>query len=258
VCPAETEVPLTGGWFGSVVRVGDTVRRATGPWTPAVHALLRYLEAAGFAYSPRVLGIDSAGREVLSYIEGRAAHTRWPRVLRAGAGLRAYGRVLAEYHAVVSGFMPPADAAWRTGARAPGRGEIILHGDFAPWNTVWRRGGLAGVIDWDFAEPGRPILDVAYAALYGVPLHHQAATNLGRQRPDIRHRLRLFCHAAGGYAPGEVLEAVVEVEADEQNRLEGLGRRGIEPWKTFVEKGELEWLAACQDWLSDNRAALLS
>jgi len=25
----------------AVVRVGDTVRRATGPWTPAIHALLR-------------------------------------------------------------------------------------------------------------------------------------------------------------------------------------------------------------------------
>ena len=26
-----------------VVRVGDTVRRTAGPWTPAVHGLLRYI-----------------------------------------------------------------------------------------------------------------------------------------------------------------------------------------------------------------------
>ena len=28
----------------SVVRIGDTVRRTAGRWTPAVHGLLRYLE----------------------------------------------------------------------------------------------------------------------------------------------------------------------------------------------------------------------
>jgi hypothetical protein len=39
----EPEVPLTGGDMTAVVRVGDTVRRTAGPWTPAVHALLRQL-----------------------------------------------------------------------------------------------------------------------------------------------------------------------------------------------------------------------
>ncbi|HKF74825.1 MAG TPA: hypothetical protein VKF59_01675 [Candidatus Dormibacteraeota bacterium] len=46
---------LPGGFVNAVVRVGSTVRRSTGPWTPAVHALLRHLEAAGFAESPSVL-----------------------------------------------------------------------------------------------------------------------------------------------------------------------------------------------------------
>ena len=36
-----TEIPLGGGNVsGGVVRIGDTVRRPAGPWTPAVHALL--------------------------------------------------------------------------------------------------------------------------------------------------------------------------------------------------------------------------
>ena len=34
------EQPLTGGNVAAgVVRVGDTVRRPSGPWTPAVHTL---------------------------------------------------------------------------------------------------------------------------------------------------------------------------------------------------------------------------
>ena len=34
-----------------VVRIGDRVYRPAGPWTPAVQALLRHLEGAGFPYS---------------------------------------------------------------------------------------------------------------------------------------------------------------------------------------------------------------
>jgi hypothetical protein len=49
-----TEIPLDGGNMSSgVVRVGDTVRRPAGPWTPTVHALLGHLHAAGFRGAPR-------------------------------------------------------------------------------------------------------------------------------------------------------------------------------------------------------------
>lgn len=35
-----SEIPLGGGNVsGGVVRIGDTVHRPAGPWTPAVHAL---------------------------------------------------------------------------------------------------------------------------------------------------------------------------------------------------------------------------
>src|SRR5205823_1806197 len=65
------EVPLAGGDVtAGVVRVGATVRRPVQPQTPAVHAFLRHLEAAGFEGAPRVLGIDGQGREVLSFVPG--------------------------------------------------------------------------------------------------------------------------------------------------------------------------------------------
>jgi hypothetical protein len=62
---------LTGGRITQgVVRVGNTVRRPTGAYTPFVHSLLCHLEESGFEGAPRVLGIDEQGREVLTFIEG--------------------------------------------------------------------------------------------------------------------------------------------------------------------------------------------
>ena len=68
----EAEIPLPGGNVGGTVRVGATVRRPTGPWTPAVHALLDHLNGAGLDSIPEVLGIDDRDREILTYLPGRA------------------------------------------------------------------------------------------------------------------------------------------------------------------------------------------
>src|SRR5882757_4970271 len=68
----EAEIALPGGNIGGAVRVGSTVRRPTGPWTPAVHGLLNHLAAAGLAGVPRVLGFDDRGREILDFLPGEA------------------------------------------------------------------------------------------------------------------------------------------------------------------------------------------
>jgi hypothetical protein len=80
VCPrgpgcrqtGEVEIRLDGGNAGGAVRAGDTVRRAAGPWTPSVHALLAHLAGRGFAGSPRPLGVDEQGREVLTFLAGES------------------------------------------------------------------------------------------------------------------------------------------------------------------------------------------
>ena len=59
----ESEIPLHDTSNRRVVRVGRTVRRPVYPWSPAIHALLKHLEAVRFPFSPRFLGIDDQGRE---------------------------------------------------------------------------------------------------------------------------------------------------------------------------------------------------
>src|SRR5919112_1630192 len=110
------EVKLTGGFFSEVVRVGDTVRRSTGPWTPAVHALLRHLEAVGFDGAPRVLGVDEQGREVLTFIEGDVlgggrewqpgTPTPWPRWAQSEACLVESATLLRSLHEAAASFVP--------------------------------------------------------------------------------------------------------------------------------------------------------
>jgi len=55
---SQVEQILHGGNTSVVVRVGDTVRRRTGRWTPAVHALLAHLTSVGFADAPTVIDWD--------------------------------------------------------------------------------------------------------------------------------------------------------------------------------------------------------
>ena len=65
------EVPLDRGRTTTgVVKVGETVRRPIGQHSDFVHELLTELEEMKFPYSPRLLGIDESGREILTFIEG--------------------------------------------------------------------------------------------------------------------------------------------------------------------------------------------
>src|SRR3712207_2187978 len=108
----EIEQRFEDGNITAVVRVGDTVRRATGPWTPAIHALLLHLEARGFDGAPRVLGRDPVGREVLSYLAGRTAPASLDN-LRSDDVLAAVARLTRCYHDVAASFVAPAGAAWQ-------------------------------------------------------------------------------------------------------------------------------------------------
>lgn len=210
----DDEVPLPGGSMTPVVRVGATVRRPTGPWTEPVHALLRYLEGAGFAEAPRPVGTDEHGREVLTYLDGAAGVPPFPRGLFADDTLVRVARLLRRYHDVSAGFVPDPGAPWRRLPGAPTSGPVICHNDLAWWNLVFASPGTGvageapggrrgcrpvGLIDWDFAAPGPPEWDVAMAVWRLVPLYgDDDCRALGWPVPDNRGlRLRMFCDAYG-------------------------------------------------------------
>lgn len=253
------EVALTGGNVSTVTRVGDTVRRTAGAWTPAVHALLRHLERVGFAHAPRALGMDDRGREVLSYIEGQVFQYPMPACVWTDATLIAAARLLRAYHDAQRGFEPPAAAQWRVAPGAPTRGPIICHNDVAPYNTVFVNQRPIAMIDWDFAAPGPALWDVAYAAWFFAPLTDDSSILPG----DKPRRLRLFCDTYGLLADerGRLLATIRRRQQVAYDTLRVWGLAGVpgfaEMWRTGHAEAKLRDIAALdRDW--DALAAALA
>ena len=160
----DSEIALSGGNVNAgVVRVGATVRRQLTPASTAVHALLRHLEAEGFAGSPRLRGIDAEGREILTFFPGETGIP--PAIWQHDAPLVAVATLLRQYHDATVAFVPPVSAHWAYTYPDRTRHEVICHNDFAPYNMVFNDGIPYAVIDFDLAGPGPRLRDIAYAGV---------------------------------------------------------------------------------------------
>ncbi|MDX6438977.1 MAG: hypothetical protein QOF45_1560 [Gaiellaceae bacterium] len=252
-----TEEVLHGGDVTMVVKVGDTVRRETGPWSPAVHALLRHFERVGFDGAPRFLGIDEQGREILAFAEGQPALAPVPADDQVVWEL---GLLLRRMHEAQSGFEPPPDAQWQHFPGEEATGEVICHDDLFWTNIVFRDGLPAVLIDWDLAKPAPRLADVARAASYWAPLILDSIAEEWGLPTDRRgERLRLLCDSYGleAHEREGLLDEVVRRRqlGYEAHRIWG----GIERragWREMWDEGSAERFTANMRWLEDNRGEL--
>lgn len=178
----DDEEILAGGNSTVVTRAGGTVRRGTGPWTPAVHELLAALRAAGITEVPTALGLDELGREILTYLPGDAAHYPLPEWVWNVSILRRAGALLRRIHDASAG-LARLELEWQLPTHEPA--EVVCHNDVAPYNMLFEHGNLTGLIDFDTSSPGPRIWDVAYLAYRLVPL----GENGGSAAPQGRDRL---------------------------------------------------------------------
>jgi hypothetical protein len=151
----DEEAPLGGGATSAgIVRIGDTVRRPRSRASELVRDVLLHLERAGFDAAPRWLGVDDEGRAILTFVDGDTFTDRGrmhpyigdppDRITFSDEQVAAVMHLLRRYHDAFAG-------------------EVICHGDFGPWNLVWRDELPVAVIDFDSVHPGDPAEDVAYA-----------------------------------------------------------------------------------------------
>jgi Ser/Thr protein kinase RdoA (MazF antagonist) len=244
VSSLEPEQVLDGGnTSGPVVRIGGTVRKSAGPWTPAVDALLSHLHDRGFTGAPRPLGRDEQGRQILEYVPGQMAIDLPPLDIE---GLHRVGRLIRELHDACETFDPPPQARWNV-LFPPDRRDLMCHYDLAPWNLVIAEGRWA-FIDWDGAGPGSRLWDLAYAMTGFVPLH-----GTGDPAADAP-RLRAI---ADGYAltatQREELPPLIARRTRAMfNLLRDSADTGEQPWARLYTEGHADYWGPAADYIDRN------
>jgi hypothetical protein len=267
VSDVERRLPVPGS-HGEQSRASlraGVIYRDPGSWSPAVLALLRHLERAGFTGAPRVVGSGFAadGREMVSYIEGSSPHPRaWPEDAVGGVG-----RLLAGLHAAGATFVPAPDAAWKPwfGRGLPGSRPVFGHCDTGPWNIVAVGGQPAALIDFEFAGPVDAIWDLAQAAWQNAQLHDDDIAER-YDLPDAAARARQLKLILDGYGlPRRDRDDFVDkmiTFAVHDARAEAVGA-GVTPEAVsattptgYPYAWAITWRARSASWMLTNRTLL--
>ncbi|MDF2958649.1 MAG: aminoglycoside phosphotransferase [Paenibacillus sp.] len=241
----------------SVSCKNNVVLRPAAKWSASVHDLLRHLESVGFQEAPRVVGtgFDSDGRETIGYMEGEFVHPGpW-----SDEGLVKVGQLLRKLHDAAASFEPAADAEWQPWflRGLGGKRRVIGHGDVAPWNMVTRDGMPVALIDWEYAGPIDPMIELARVCWLFPQLHDDDVAEMAALPPlDIRARqLRLLVDAYGVPADQRhiLLDHIVEVAVCET------AEEAIEKNVTPDSYGPLwgfAWKSRAAAWILRHRSVL--
>jgi Phosphotransferase enzyme family len=190
---------------GGVVRVGDHVLRPSNPHSTSIHRMLQSLAEAGFTSASVPVGIDPDGRERLVFIPGDVAIPPYPTWVQSDDALRSIARLLRRMHDVSTTVPFELDSTWSSEMADPLGGEVFCHNDVCLENVVFRDGVAVGLLDFDFAAPGRRGFDLASFARMCVPIDDdEHAARLGWMKADRPSRLRLVCDEYGLDGPGRV------------------------------------------------------
>lgn len=243
----------------AVTRRGAVVLRPAGPWTPAVHALLRHLEQAGFAAAPRLSGSGLAadGREALCYVEGELVH---PGPWRDDAAAEV-GRLLRRLHTATASFRPAPGHRWQPWfLREIGGGpRVISHGDLAPWNIITRGGWPVALVDWEYAGPVAPLTELARVCWLTAQLHDDDVAALVHLPPLAARARQLRCiadaYGASAAQRRALLPRIIEV-AVRETAQEAIDARLTPDSRDPAPLWGLAWRARAAGWMLRHRATL--
>lgn len=232
------------GNAGAVVRDGDHVLRPSNRHTATIHAFLRFLRDEGFEAATEPIGVDPDGRERYTFIPGDVAVPPYPAWAETDMALATAAVLLRRLHDVSARYAAPPDATWSAELADPRAGSVpatdlvICHNDVCPENLVYRNQVAIGMLDFDFAAPGRRVHDLATFARMNVPIDSdEDAALLGRSGPFApARRLRIVADAYG-LPPGraEFLEALADGVERSGEFLQRRLDEGNEAFRQMVE-----------------------
>ncbi|MBZ2197522.1 phosphotransferase [Occultella gossypii] len=263
----QPEVPLLGGDVSDgLVRKGATVRRPRGGHSPAVEAYLAHLEATGFDGAPRFLGIDAAGREVVTFVDGemggRPVH-RWAVTEDVLVDLAVLQRRL---HDVSADVPLPDGVSWPERIEFDGvprvfdAPDVIGHNDVTIENVIFSEGRPVALIDFDMAGPSTRLLDVATTLLYWAPVRPPERRDPALADVDTGRRMRIFAEAYG-LDRSERLHLVEVLDrrfARSYLAMEHAARTKGGGWARMWDEGVGETILVTHAWLLEEREALSS
>jgi len=264
---SQAEIPLLGGDVTEgIVRAGDTVRRPLNANSPFIHALLSHLEAVGFTGAPRFLGIDAAGREVLSFIEGEVAGRPRPPWIGDEERLVSVARLVRAYDDAAATFVPaegikPVDGFGEDAGIPPApphEPELIGHVDITPENVVFRDARAFALIDFDLAKPATRADEMFNVMLWWGPLSDPQDVEPLLRGLDVPRRCRMLADAYG--MSGADRARVIEVAILRTRRAWYLMKRRAERdgggWQRMWDEGAGDIIKRREAWLDKNAAAL--
>lgn len=187
----------------AVTRSGAHVLRPSNAYTPTIHRFLQSLAATGFVGASVPVGVEADGRERLWFIEGKVALVPYPPWAQTDDALASIAVLMRRFHDAARSFEVRPGERWSDEMADPEGGPIVCHNDVCLENVVFRAGEAIGLLDFDFAAPGRPEFDLACFARMCVPIDDEDSRARFGWHPsgDLPSRLRLVADAYGLTAP---------------------------------------------------------
>jgi Phosphotransferase enzyme family len=256
---------LSDGKVGTagVVRIGNMVRRRPGPGAVSIHRLLSLMTSTTLEFPKPLLLGDSV--EDLTFVPGDTARLTWDSWMQTDDVLVSVASSLRALHDLTRPFAETIDGPWWRWERPDGElfepreaFDVIRHGDPWPANIVFRNGAVVGWIDFDLAQPGRAIDDVAALAKHWVPLMSDARAQAhGWLLPvDRARRLRLLADAYGldASSRAELLDAAIDFAITTAISHRRWAAAGQPSFSVMVARGVTDAIEADGRWLAAHRS----
>jgi aminoglycoside phosphotransferase (APT) family kinase protein len=205
--------------------------------------------------------VQTDGFERLVFIEGDVPVPPFPTWAQTNYALASMTELMYSFHEA-SSKVPLGQGTWSDELADPQGGLMICHNDVCLENVVFRDGRAIGLLDFDFAAPGRPLFDLAAFARMCVPVDDDlSASRLGFEAADRPARLRLVADTYGLDATGRVeliehLDRAMRVGgAFIQRRVEAGDENFI---RVFDEMGGMERYDRRLRWWQESKEIFIS
>jgi hypothetical protein len=226
---------------------------------------LQHLETVGFDGAPRYLGVDAAGREVLTFVDGEVAGRPYPAWIADERRLASVGRLLRRYDDAAVSFVEPEDVTFVLPSDPPElppapahESELIGHLDVTPENVVFRDAAAYALIDFDLVRPAARVDELYNAMLYWAPLNDPRDVDPMLRELDAPRRCRILADAYGmsDRDRGRLVEVAVLRTRRSWHLMKHRAEVDGGGWQRMWDEGVGDVIKRREAWLDRNGAAI--